>query len=73
MWVNKISLNRVKFWQRTYTNALLQKKLILADNQGKSGVYRWTNKESGKSYIGSDANLSVRLDRYFKKTEMEYE
>ena len=35
------------------------------DNKGKAGVYRWTNKENGKTYIGSSVNLGRRLSEYF--------
>jgi len=38
---------------------------IISDNKNKSGVYRWINKESGKTYIGSSINLSARLYRYY--------
>lgn len=40
-----------------YENPDLQKEDILNENKGKSGVYRWTNKETGKTYIGSSENL----------------
>lgn len=48
-----------------YTNADLQKELIIKQNIGKIGVYRWTNKLSGKSYVGSSAYLNKRLSNYF--------
>lgn len=48
-----------------YSNADTQKVLILKENKGKSGVYRWVNLENGKSYIGSSVNLSRRLANYF--------
>lgn len=28
-------------------------------------MYRWVNKESGKTYVGSSINLSARLYRYY--------
>ena len=31
----------------------------------KIGIYRWTHKESGKSYIGSSVNLGHRFSNYF--------
>ena len=37
-----------------------QKKKVLQATRNKSGVYRWTNKVSGKSYIGSSVNLNAR-------------
>jgi hypothetical protein len=38
---------------KIYANADIQKMQILKENKGKSGVYRWVNKETGKSYVGS--------------------
>ena len=49
----------------TYCNPEIQKAQILNENKGKSGVYRWTNKESGKSYVGSAVDLSKRLCLYY--------
>lgn len=39
---------------------LSKKKKVLQATRNKSGVYRWTNKVSGKSYIGSSVNLNAR-------------
>lgn len=47
-----------------YDNFLAQREQILKDNKGKSGIYRFINKVSGKSYIGSAVNLSDRLWDY---------
>uniref|UniRef100_UPI0023F19B81 homing endonuclease n=1 Tax=Leptographium procerum TaxID=100367 RepID=UPI0023F19B81 len=33
--------------------------------QGKIGVYRWINKISGNTYVGSSINISVRMYTYF--------
>lgn len=41
------------------------KKSIIKNNKGKAGVYRWINKITGKSYIGSSINLGNRLRDYF--------
>ena len=41
----------------SYWNADRQKKDILKDNSKKTGIYKWINKNSGKSYIGSAINL----------------
>lgn len=54
-----------------YDNAELAKAQIISDNRGKAGVYRWTNKLNGKSYIGSSINLSNRLHVYFNKAYIE--
>lgn len=48
-----------------YTNPGEHIGLILKQNKGKSGVYRWVHKDSGKSYIGSSIILSDRFRRYF--------
>lgn len=58
-----------------YHNADEQKELILNDNKGKSGVYRWINLDNNKCYVGSGVNLSKRLASYFSdknlKTQLE--
>lgn len=48
-----------------YLNPDLNKKLIIRENKGKAGVYKWTNKITGKSYIGSSINLGSRIKDYF--------
>lgn len=48
-----------------YANADIQKELAIKQNRFRSGVYRWTNKISGKSYVGSSVNLSKRLNNYY--------
>jgi group I intron endonuclease len=48
-----------------YSNADKQKLLVFKENKGKSGIYRWTNLLSGKSYIGSSVNLKRRLQIYY--------
>lgn len=48
-----------------YDNADTNKVMILRDNKGKTGVYQWTHKESGRVYIGSAADLSKRLRTYY--------
>lgn len=50
-----------------YTDPENQKESILNDNRNKAGVYRWTNKENGKIYIGSSINLANRLNQYYGK------
>lgn len=54
-----------------YLNSLACKKVILKDNNGKAGIYRWTHIESGKSYVGSSLNLSRRLRNYFSISYLE--
>lgn len=40
-------------------------KTIYKENRGKTGVYRFTNKITGDTYIGSAVNLSRRFREYF--------
>jgi len=49
---------------RTYEDFSVQREEILKDNKDKSGIYRFINKVTGKSYIGSAVNLSDRLWDY---------
>lgn len=49
----------------TYNDADVYKELAVKENRGKSGIYRWINKETGKSYVGSSSNLSKRFNQYF--------
>lgn len=51
-----------------YNDALSKKKQIIRENNGKTGIYRWTHLESNKSYIGSSLNLGKRLRNYFSTT-----
>ena len=48
-----------------YSNSNLNKSDIIKENKGKSGIYRWTNLLSVKSYIGSSINLGRRLRLYY--------
>jgi group I intron endonuclease len=49
----------------TYIRIKDQKSLILKDNKGKTGIYRWTNLINSKSYIGSAIDLRKRFWVYF--------
>jgi len=49
----------------TYSDIEAQKSAIYLDNKNKAGVYKWTNKTTGSSYIGSSVNLSKRFTNYF--------
>jgi hypothetical protein len=55
----------------SYSNADLEALKILKENRGKSGVYRWTNLNNNKSYVGSGVNLSKRLCAYYSKKHMD--
>lgn len=48
-----------------YPNADTLKSTIIKDNRGKSGVYRWINKENNKMYVGSSIYLVSRLYSYY--------
>lgn len=48
-----------------YTNPDEHKGLIVKQNKGKSGVYRWVHKDSGKSYVGSSTMQDDRFRWYF--------
>ena len=48
----------------SYLNVDIQKKQIFIDNRRKTGIYRWTNIISGKSYVGSSIDLSIRFKDY---------
>ena len=50
---------------KTYFNVLINKFNIYKDNQGKSGIYRWTNLINDKSYVGSAVKLNRRLSDYY--------
>jgi GIY-YIG catalytic domain len=48
----------------TYINPYENRFEIYKDNKDKSGIYRWYNVLSGKSYIGSAINLRNRFYDY---------
>lgn len=49
----------------SYNNAEKYKSLIYKENKNKSGIYRWTNLITGKSYVGSSNNLFLRFKKYY--------
>jgi len=51
--------------EKIYKNEDTDKLDIFKENKGKSGIYRWVNKDSGKSYVGSATNLGKRLYNYY--------
>lgn len=53
-----------------YSNLIEEKSLMYKENKGKSGIYRWTNKINGKTYIGSAKDLSIRLRKYFSTSHL---
>ena len=58
---------------RSYDNADIQKQQICTENNNKTGIYRWTHVISGKSYVGSSLDLSIRFKNYFKISYLERE
>ena len=54
-----------------YSNAETDKSTILTSNKGKTGIYMWTHIETGRIYIGSAFDLSIRLSRYFSHSELK--
>jgi group I intron endonuclease len=50
-----------------YSNADTDKSRILSDLKGvhKTGIYMWSHKESGRVYVGSAVELSLRLGYYY--------
>jgi group I intron endonuclease len=49
----------------SYSNADKDKHIIYKENRNKSGIYRWNNLITGKSYIGSSISLTSRLNAYY--------
>ena len=56
----------------TYNDALSNKRNAIIDNEGKAGVYRWTQLVSNKSYVGSSVNLGRRLRNYYNPTYISH-
>lgn len=53
-----------------YSDVESDKNIILIDTKGKAGIYKFTQKESGKIYIGSAVDLSERLRQYYSITRL---
>ena len=47
---------------------LSNKKQIILENDGKTGIYRWTSLDTNKSYIGSSKDLGKRFRNYLRTT-----
>jgi group I intron endonuclease len=56
---------------KIYENADVSKFDIISDNKNKSGVYRWINILTRKSYIGSSVNLRKRFYYYYNLSHLE--
>ena len=48
-----------------YPNVSFDKALILKNNKGKTGVYRWSNLVNSKTYVGSAKDLRTKFWVYF--------
>ena len=49
----------------SYSNADKDKFIVYKENKNKSGIYRWNNLITGKSYIGSSISLGNRFGHYY--------
>ena len=56
---------------KVYLDVLSKRKEIALENKDKCGVYRWTNTENKKIYIGSSAKLSARLRGHFTPSRLK--
>jgi len=56
---------------KSYENAKLLKELVLKENSGQSGIYRWVNNLNKKTYVGSGLNLAKRLGSYYNENELK--
>ena len=55
----------------SYTNAEKYKDTILFENKNKSGIYRWNNLITGKSYVGSSISLDKRFSIYYSLNSLK--
>jgi GIY-YIG catalytic domain len=56
----------------SYANSI-NKKEILEANKGKTGIYKWTHIQSGKSYVGSAIDIAQRLKNYYNLSYLKKE
>ena len=49
---------------KSYTDLIKNKKILIQENQNKTGIYRWINNITLDTYIGSSKNLSRRFNEY---------
>lgn len=50
---------------KSYFSAGKFKTIIYKENTRKPGIYLWTNKINGKSYVGSAQDLTKRIKYYY--------
>lgn len=51
--------------KKFYSNTNICKFIIFNENNKKSGIYKWNNIITGKSYIESVIDITKRLRKYF--------
>lgn len=56
--------------RKLYTDSQLLRNEILKENKDLSGIYCWTNKETGDTYVGSGLDLAKRLGSYYQSSEL---
>ena len=66
---NKNSMNIIPVV--SYCNANIDKSIVYKENKNKSGIYRWNNLITGKSYIGSSISLRGRFSTYYSLTYLK--
>lgn len=57
--------NLIMLYTNIYINSLLNKAKVLKENKDKIGIYRWVNKITKESYVGSSTNITKRLRKYY--------
>jgi len=68
---NNININYIVTPVIRYSNADVDKYIILKENKNKSGVYRWVNIINGKSYVASSISLSNKLNIYYSLSSLK--
>jgi group I intron endonuclease len=61
---NSLNINKINY-VKIYENAYDNKKILLEENKGKSGIYMLANKLTNLIYIGQSKDISKRFIRYF--------
>lgn len=56
---------------KTYSNAERDKFILYKDNKNKSGIYRWNNLITNKSYIGSAKSITGRFSIYYSTNSVQ--
>ena len=56
---------------KTYSNAKRDKFILYKDNNKKSGIYRWNNLITNKSYVGSAKWIRGRFSLYYSTNSIK--